>query len=211
MSRARRERAAIIAVLVATAALPWSGSVRAAPSHVSLWPRCLEPRIAAGDVYPIDRGLALAVTRGIASQQPTVASFVAAVSDYEATHPRASEDTFDGYGPVAVGPLYFTLTVIMLAERPELARPELMADLVEIGAGRDHSVDHGGIAGVYEFLWNTGAPFPDHSGPNVELFMALAQQAEYVYRHGIVRSGDWRRGEGSARGVFGCDDVRDSR
>jgi hypothetical protein len=210
MYRARAERVAMIALLVATVVLPPSPHLRAARSHVSLWPRCLEPRIAAGDVFPVDRGLALAVTRGIASHRPAVAPLVAAVSDYEATHPLASEDTFVGDERDTGDPLWFTLTVVELAERPELARPELMTELVQAGAGRDPSLAYGGMAGVNEFLVKEAYP-SDGPGQNWDLFGLLEGQAAYLIDTGIVGSDAWRKGAGSARGVFGCDDDRESR
>jgi hypothetical protein len=210
MSRASAERVAMVSLLLAMVVVPPS-QLRATPSHVSLWPRCLEPRIAAGDVYPADRGLALAVTRGIASHEPALAPLVDAVGDYEATHPVASEDSFD-FGldwPGTGGPLYFTLIVIALAERPELARPDLMTQLVQIGRGHDLSRPHGGVTGVVEFVYETGAG--DRPGPNADLYLLVAHRADYAWRDGIVGSDDWTSGYGSARGVLGCDDDRDSR
>src|SRR5262245_46858507 len=188
-----------IAVLVATAAVPWGPSlVGANRSHTSLWPRCLEPRLAAGDVYPVDRGLALAVTRGIASDHPAVATLVDAVTDYEAAHPIASEDTFGG-GRLGTGdPLRYTLTVIALAERP---------DLVEAAAGRDSSLRYAGMAGVNEFMATSAYPPDGHRGQNWDLYGPIEGQSRYAFRN-IVGSDDWRHGEGSARGVFGCDDER---
>src|SRR5262245_34970353 len=208
MRRARADWAFTIAVLVAIAAVPWGPSlVGANRSHTSLWPRCLEPRLAAGDVYPVDRGLALAVTRGIASDHPAVAPLVDAVTDYEAAHPIASEDTFGG-GRLGTGdPLRYTLTVIALAERPDLARPELITDLVEAAAGRDSSLRYAGMAGVNEFMATSAYPPDGHGGQNWDLYGPIEGQSRYAFRS-IVGSDDWRHGEGSARGVFGCDDER---
>ncbi len=205
MSRASAERVAMVSLLVAMVVVPPS-QLRASPSHVSLWPRCLEPRIAAGDVFPADRGLALAVARGIASHEPALVPLVDAVSDYEAAHPVPSEEAFDPELPGTNGPLYFTLIVIALAERPELARPDLMTQLVRLGRGPAVSGSHAGMAGVYEFVLGTGAG--DRPGPNTALYTLVEHRASYAWRDGIVGSDEWALGTGSARGVLGCDDDR---
>ncbi len=204
MSRASAERVAMVSLLLAMVVVPPASQLRATPSHVSLWPRCLEPRIAAGDVYPADRGLALAVARGIASREPALAPLVDAVGDYEAAHPVTSDDTFDLPGTDV--PLYFTLIVIALAERPALARPDLMTQLMEIGRGHHLTTAHGGMAGVVEFVDDTGGG--DRPGPNSDLYVLVLQRARYAWSDGIVGSGDWTAGFGSARGVLGCDDRR---
>jgi hypothetical protein len=201
----------MVALLAAMVVLPPT-RLHASHSHVSLWPRCLEPRVAAGDVYPYDRGLALAVARGIASHEPAVAPLVDAVSEHAAAHQVTVDDTFDPERADTSAPLYFTLIVMALAERPELARPDLMTHLVQIGRGRGLSGSHAGMAGVVEFVYGSGAPFePGGLGPNADLYSLVEQRVAYAAADGIVGVHNWTLGYGSARGVLGCDDDRDSR
>jgi hypothetical protein len=210
MLRDSAERVAMIALLVAmVVALPTS-QLRAAPAHMSLWPRCLEPRIAAGDVYPSDRGLALAVARGVAAHDPALAQLVNAVAYHDAMHPVTSEAAFDPDERPAGIPLEFVVIVVTLAERPDLARPDLMHQLVRIGRGVGYSEPHAGMAGIVEYVVRTGGA-SDGPGLNWDLFSLVRPKVRYVSKSGIVGSDDWRNGSGSAQGVFGCDDERVAR
>jgi hypothetical protein len=181
MDRARAGNLAVLGLLVAMAVTLMSQS-RATKSHASMWPVCLEGPLAAGDYYPFDRGMAIAVARGIGARDPVVGELINAVTAYEAAHPVTADEALAIDGPSPRGPMTYVLLVVTLAEHPELATPDVMSELLIVARGRAPESMAGGIRGLYAFLHDV------HDSPwaSYDLAVRVGRRLAYVRATGAA-------------------------
>jgi hypothetical protein len=145
--------------------------------------RCAESRLATATAFRHDPGLALAVSRTIATTSPQLTAIVDAVAEHQATYPDVAS--------LVVGPdmapgdpsLVYLAVMIDLSDRPDLATPDVLATVERAAAS-------GGLVGIHELIAGAGAGSPpagELGGPALgELRRLVRQQQRAVSAAGIA-------------------------
>lgn len=183
---ARAIRVTVVAVVAGslTAASCSSGDGNEADAE----PTCDEARLASGNGYPWDPGLALAVARQIEVTHPELSGVINAAADYQETHPTYQdfEDHRDGdvTGDGAIG---FIGALLVLAERPDLATTGNLQALRQ-------AASEGGMPAVGNLLADAGRrnPVPDVDASFTELADLTFEREQAVEEAHIVSLPDPR-------------------
>ncbi len=179
-------RRAVAAVIGGTFAI----AVSVTTLVVSLWmgtgdrrPRagCAEGRLVTAQTYGTDAGLALAVARSVTTTHPHLRGIVDAAAAHAARYPDVDGLTVDAGLPAGDASLTFVTALVDLADRPDLATPDVLTALQRAAAS-------GGMVGLHSVIVDPDIHPPTPAGRDAldQLRAMVARQRAAVAGAGMV-------------------------
>lgn len=172
---------------IGLAALLLAGCATESASTASQ-PSCADRRIAEASAYRYDPAGAIAVAHGIAESHPELQGIVDAVADHQRRRPDTERMVItDRRAMPAEVSLVYTMVLVDLAARPDLATPDAITILEQAATSPDEAADawDRGMLGIY-LLMTDSERLLDTSDPQIiELSSLVDRQAEAVEDAGV--------------------------
>lgn len=153
-------------------------------------PTCADRRIAEASAHRYDPAGAIAVGHGIAESHPELKGIAAAVADHQRRRPDTERMVItDRRAMPADVSFVYTMVLVDLAARPDLATPEAIAVLEDAAVGPDDDASAeflgGGMIGVYRLITDSRRLLKVANAEVAELSNLVDRQAEAVEDAGV--------------------------
>jgi len=151
-------------------------------------PSCADRRIAEASAYRYDPASAIAVGHGIGESHPELQGIVDAVADHQRRRPDTERMVItDRRAMPAEVSFVYTMVLVDLAARPDLATPEAIAILEEAATSPDHAADawDRGMLGIYRLMTDSKRLLETADPQIIELSYLVDRQTEAVEDAGV--------------------------
>ena len=151
-------------------------------------PSCADRRIAEASAYRYDPAGAIAVAHGIAESHPELQGIVDAVADHQRRRPDTERMIItDRRAMPAEVSFAYTMVLVNLAARAELATPGAIALVEEAATSPDDAADAGdrGMLGIYLLMTDSERLLDASDRQIFELSHLVDRQTEAVEDAGV--------------------------
>lgn len=153
-------------------------------------PSCADRRIAEASAYRYDPAGAIAVAHGIAESHPELQGIVDAVAEHQRRRPDTERLVITDRRAMPAGVSFvYTMVLVDLAARPDLATPRAIAILEDAAAGPDDDAaadSRGrGMLGIYLLITDSRRVLESADPEVAQLSDLVDRQAEAVEDAGV--------------------------